>query len=641
MATELERLVVSLEAQVSKFEMNLAKARGQTDASLKQIEQRFAQSERQIETSLAGLSARMGAGLQGAMARVGAAIAAGFSVEQIKAAIDAYAGMQNALRIAGLEGDQLAGVFDRLFQIAQQNGAALAPLVSLYARLSQSQTELHASSGELIRFTEGVSVALKVAGTDAQTASGALTQLGQALGGGVVRAEEFNSVNEQAQPILKAVAAGLKEAGGSVATLRTLVTDGQVSSEAFFRAFLSGMPTLQEQADKALPTIAQGMTRVANAFAVAVGEFDKVSGASTSIAAGLERIAAGIGSVGDKADAVYAKIKPLIDAINFIGKYSPTGLLAQYATDSGVFAPTPKDGLTRTTRTSMPTGTIPGSAAILSGGGFLGGKSQVSIADFPAAGAKGGKSASAARISELEQEIQSIQRHTQTLQIQAGQFGLLEKEAARYAATQQLLNAATADGKPLTDQQRAQIAAVADAYATATARMEDLRARTEAIQDAAQGMAGAVAGAFDELIVQGDSLNEVFQRLLRTLQSDILRSLLTGQGSFGGLFGTSGQNGQAGGLLGSLFAGLFLPKASGGYVSGPGSGTSDSILARLSNGEFVVNAQSTARFRGLLEAINSQAQQAFPALANGGFVSAFPGADIGAELVFQRVGRVI
>lgn len=43
----------------------------------------------------------------------------------------------------------------------------------------------------------------------------------------------------------------------------------------------------------------------------------------------------------------------------------------------------------------------------------------------------------------------------------------------------------------------------------------------------------------------------------------------------------------------------------GGPVSGPGTGTSDSIPAMLSNGEFVINAKSTARYRSLLEAINA------------------------------------
>lgn len=51
--------------------------------------------------------------------------------------------------------------------------------------------------------------------------------------------------------------------------------------------------------------------------------------------------------------------------------------------------------------------------------------------------------------------------------------------------------------------------------------------------------------------------------------------------------------------------------ANGGYVSGPGTGTSDSIMARLSNGEFVVNAAATKRNRALLEAINSNERVSF------------------------------
>ena len=51
--------------------------------------------------------------------------------------------------------------------------------------------------------------------------------------------------------------------------------------------------------------------------------------------------------------------------------------------------------------------------------------------------------------------------------------------------------------------------------------------------------------------------------------------------------------------------GNFRGYATGGVISGPGSGTSDSIQARLSNGESVINANSTAMFLPLLSAINS------------------------------------
>lgn len=50
---------------------------------------------------------------------------------------------------------------------------------------------------------------------------------------------------------------------------------------------------------------------------------------------------------------------------------------------------------------------------------------------------------------------------------------------------------------------------------------------------------------------------------------------------------------------------LFPRLATGGWVNGPGSATSDSIPTMLSNGEFVVNARSAAANKGLLEAINS------------------------------------
>lgn len=44
--------------------------------------------------------------------------------------------------------------------------------------------------------------------------------------------------------------------------------------------------------------------------------------------------------------------------------------------------------------------------------------------------------------------------------------------------------------------------------------------------------------------------------------------------------------------------------ATGGLVSGPGSGTSDSISARLSNGESVINSRSTSMFGPLLSSLN-------------------------------------
>ncbi|MEV0822549.1 hypothetical protein [Nonomuraea rubra] len=83
-----------------------------------------------------------------------------------------------------------------------------------------------------------------------------------------------------------------------------------------------------------------------------------------------------------------------------------------------------------------------------------------------------------------------------------------------------------------------------------------------------------------------------------------------------------GPTAQAGATGGLVKPGFFQRYARGGPVSGqlkgPGTGTSDSILARLSNGEFVVNARSTRKYLRLLHLINTNR------FASGGLVGALP-----------------
>lgn len=70
-------------------------------------------------------------------------------------------------------------------------------------------------------------------------------------------------------------------------------------------------------------------------------------------------------------------------------------------------------------------------------------------------------------------------------------------------------------------------------------------------------------------------------------------------------------------------------RAEGGYISGAGSGTSDSIPARLSNGEFVVRASAVRAYgTDLLHSINDMSARGF---ALGGYVSNFRPASFGTD----------
>ena len=112
------------------------------------------------------------------------------------------------------------------------------------------------------------------------------------------------------------------------------------------------------------------------------------------------------------------------------------------------------------------------------------------------------------------------------------------------------------------------------------------------------------------------------------------KSMLGGGGSGGGSAASSSAADAAGSSASDIsdsdfsdlmdFSG-FAKGGLNGRVHGPGTGTSDSMLARFSNGEFITKASSTAKYLPLLKAINSDtlkfAGGGYVGFDDGGFVS--------------------
>ncbi len=283
MATDLEKLVVQLSADIKGYQREMQKAVGVTNAQARAIEKRYENMGRKLDS----IGRRSASALIAPLTGVAAAI----SVNEVIGYADAWTTAKNSLSVAGIVGLQQVEVLDRLYQSAQANATPVGALADLFGKASQASDVLGASQKELIAFSDGVATSLRVAGTSAGAASGALTQLGQLLGSARVQAEEFNSINDGARPILMAVAAGLDEAGGSVSRLKELVNDGAVSGRQFFQAFLKGLPQIQSMAGNATQTIEQGVTKVNNAFTKYIGESDESLGASQRLVAGLNALA--------------------------------------------------------------------------------------------------------------------------------------------------------------------------------------------------------------------------------------------------------------------------------------------------------------------------------------------------------------
>ncbi|MCE7031002.1 tape measure protein [Jiella avicenniae] len=224
-----------------------------------------------------------------------------------------------------------------------------------------------------------------------------------------------------------------------------------------------------------------------------------------------------------------------------------------------------------------------------------------------------------------KQIITDAARYTQEQRTEQQAVGMSAEAAARLRYEQQMLNDAQAAGIAITPQMRAEIAAAAAQMASAEAAtrsyaqsQDDARAAAAEwqgiAQNAANGLISDLLAGKDAASAFSDMLGKIADRLLDMALNKLFENAFSGATGGGG-----------GGFLSFVSAifgfrdGGIVKAASGGLIRGPGTGTSDSIPAKLSDGEFVVRAAAVKKHRGLLEAINSGQIAGF---ANGGLVGA-------------------
>ncbi len=303
MATDLERLVVQLSADVKGYQNALNRAMSVTNRQARSIENRFRKMNTAISASYTGLAT--------SAAKAFALIGGAQGFRQLS---DSATKIDNSLKVAGLSGEELEGVYQKLFAAAQKNAAPLETLVQLYGRVSLVQGELGVSSEQIVSLSNNVALALRASGQSSQEASGALLQLSQALGSGVVRAEEFNSILEGAPTILQAAAAGIQQAEGSVAKLRQIMLDGKLSSKAFFDGINAGAPVLEQKVAGAVLTLDQRLENLRTALTNATRDFNKSSNAANTFGSAIDNMASFINSV--DMDGLASDIGAIIRLLN-------------------------------------------------------------------------------------------------------------------------------------------------------------------------------------------------------------------------------------------------------------------------------------------------------------------------------------
>src|SRR5689334_852263 len=112
MATDVERLVVSLEASAKKFENAMNRAVGVTNNSMSRVERRTERATARINQAFSRAGATIKAGF--------ASILAGLSVQQIAQFAESFTKVQNSLKVAGLEGQNLRKTYEEIYAVSQR-----------------------------------------------------------------------------------------------------------------------------------------------------------------------------------------------------------------------------------------------------------------------------------------------------------------------------------------------------------------------------------------------------------------------------------------------------------------------------------------------------------------------------------------
>lgn len=129
-----------------------------------------------------------------------------------------------------------ADLQELIYQSAMRSRGAYNATADAVAKMGLLASDAFSSNQETIAFVEQLNKQFKIAGTSAEGQAAAMLQITQAMGSGVLRGEELNSVFEQAPTIIQSIADYL---GVSVGEIRSMAQEGELTASVVKSALLS------------------------------------------------------------------------------------------------------------------------------------------------------------------------------------------------------------------------------------------------------------------------------------------------------------------------------------------------------------------------------------------------------------------
>ena len=227
----------------------------------------------------------------GGLGKIGTVLAGFATLSFAKSLLDTADAMQSinsqVRQVTSSETEYLS-VQRQLLEVANNTRASLESTSSLYVSTSRALKDYGYTQQEILQFTEATNNAMAISGVQAQQQAAALMQLSQALGSGLLRGDEFNSIAEAAPILLDTIAEYM---GKSSKEIRKLGSEGQLTADVIFKAISGASEKFGEQAAKMPMTMGKALIVFSNNWQSMVSKLLNDSSAMSGIASIIKMIA--------------------------------------------------------------------------------------------------------------------------------------------------------------------------------------------------------------------------------------------------------------------------------------------------------------------------------------------------------------
>lgn len=275
MAEKAGEIYYDIEANVS----GLIQAQQQVNKRLDQMDAKFEQSSRSAGR------------FEGALNKVGVAIAAAFTIDAAKKLIaigDEMVTLQARIARLSPSIDVAKETLASLSAIAAQTGNSLSETERLWESLTTALKETGATNSQILGLTSTLQKIGTIGGSSTEEMANALRQFGQSISGGIVRAEEFNSILEQMPELARQIAAGL---GISIGDLRKRMLEGKLTAQDALNAIQRQSQSVNEEFDKMPVSIDRAKNSLDVAFKNAINDLNQAIGLTTTLAGLMQSVA--------------------------------------------------------------------------------------------------------------------------------------------------------------------------------------------------------------------------------------------------------------------------------------------------------------------------------------------------------------